>query len=140
MKSQSQTEAASPVTFTRLRRLVLEILVQAAGPVKAYDLLEKLRDRSQRLTPSTVYRILDYLENHGLIHRVDALNAYLACTGQPHSHHPLIVVCSGCQKTREINDQDLYQSIFRKLEALGLTLTSGSIEIKGVCDRCAQEA
>ncbi|MDR1395066.1 MAG: transcriptional repressor, partial [Deltaproteobacteria bacterium] len=102
--------------LTRLRQLVLECLTEAAEPIKAYDLLEMLRRKGTRMTPSSAYRILDFLETSGLIHRVNALNAYLACNAGPsQAHQPLIVVCSGCQKTVELNDQKLCQSIFQRL-------------------------
>jgi Fur family zinc uptake transcriptional regulator len=124
--------------MTRLRRLVLQTLTQAGEPVKAYDLLEILRSQGERLTPSTIYRILDFLESQSLIHRVNSLAAYLACAnGQTNAHQPLLVVCAGCQKTTEVHDPELRNSIARRLETLGLSLTATSVEIRGLCPQCA---
>jgi Fur family zinc uptake transcriptional regulator len=126
--------------MTRLRSLVLEILTGAKEPVKAYDLLEIVRQKGLRLTPSTVYRILDFLEGHGLIHRVNSLAAYVACAEGAAECHALIVVCAGCQKTTEIFDRELYRSIFQRLAELGLAWSGGSVEIQGLCPECADSA
>ncbi|MDR1577199.1 MAG: transcriptional repressor [Deltaproteobacteria bacterium] len=131
--------ALENITMTKLRRLILDILLQAQEPVKAYDLLERAREKGHRLTASTIYRILDYLEASGLIHRVSSLNAFLACVEGRQAHHPLIVVCPQCQKTQEVNDEILSKSIFQRLNALGLNISTGSVEIRGLCPQCAPE-
>jgi Fur family zinc uptake transcriptional regulator len=124
--------------LTRLRSLVLDILVAAGEPIKAYDILEIVRQKGQRLTPSTIYRILEFLERHDLVHRVNSLSAYVACRAESETEcYPFIVVCSNCQKTTEINDQELYKSIFRRLDDMGLGFSPGSVEIQGLCPQCA---
>jgi Fur family zinc uptake transcriptional regulator len=118
--------------------LVLELLVQAKEPIKAYDLLEIIqRKGGPRLTPSTIYRILEYLENQGLIHRVNSLAAYVACDQGLADCHSFLVVCPLCFKTTEINDAKLYHSIFDRLSDLGLAESLGGAEIRGVCPQCA---
>jgi Fur family zinc uptake transcriptional regulator len=126
--------------LTHLRRLVLEALITAPGPVKAYDLIDTLRAKGQRLTPASVYRILEFFLHNGLVHRVNALNAFVACTdGSLTAHNPLIVVCPGCQTTTEINDEGLYESIFSRLDALGFEIKDGTVEVRGVCSKCARD-
>ncbi|MDR1314140.1 MAG: transcriptional repressor [Deltaproteobacteria bacterium] len=132
--------AAQGSQLTQLRRLVLETLITATGPVKAYDLIDTLRERGHRLTPATVYRILEFFLQNGLVHRVNALNAFVACQDSHlAAHNPLIVVCPGCQTTTEINDEGLYTSIFNRLGALGFELKDGTVEVRGVCRKCAKE-
>ena len=124
---------------TRLRRLELRLLLEAEGPVKAYELLEAARDRGQRLTPATVYRVLDYLQAVGLVHKVNSINAYVACNERDggSDHHPLILVCPDCRKTTEINDRRLFEAIFARLGALGHAVEGGSVEVHGLCPLCA---
>jgi Fur family zinc uptake transcriptional regulator len=131
--------AAQGTQLTQLRRLVLEALITAPGPVKAYDLIETLRARGHRLTPATVYRILEFFLQNGLVHRVNALNAFVACSDAclPARHTPLIVVCPDCQTTMEINDEGLYASIFNRLEDLGLEIKGGTVEVRGICRKCS---
>ncbi|MDR2442776.1 MAG: transcriptional repressor [Deltaproteobacteria bacterium] len=126
------------VRLTPLRRLVLSILIEAEAPIKAYDLLESARSRGQRLTPTSIYRVLDFLQESGLIHRVNSLNAFVLCNDshRESSHHPVIVVCPGCGKTTEINDAALAENLSASLVALGHPVEMVSIEVHGVCPIC----
>ncbi|MDR2612674.1 MAG: transcriptional repressor [Deltaproteobacteria bacterium] len=132
--------AAQGTQLTQLRRLVLETLLTATGPVKAYDLIDTLRAKGHKLTPATVYRILEFFLQNGLVHRVNALNAFVACSDSHlPAHNPLILVCPGCQTTTEINDEGLYTTIFNRLGALGFEIKDGTVEVRGVCRKCAKE-
>ena len=52
--------------LTPLRKEVLELILNASGPVGAYDLLAKLKGNSERpAAPPTVYRTLDFLLEKG---------------------------------------------------------------------------
>src|SRR5690606_12796407 len=65
--------------LTPTRRKVLEILLHHGRSLKAYELLEHMRDVQQGAAPPTVYRALDFLVEEGLVHRLDAINAWTAC-------------------------------------------------------------
>ncbi|MDR2300671.1 MAG: transcriptional repressor [Deltaproteobacteria bacterium] len=134
--------AARGVHLTNLRRLLMGLLLTAEKPVKAYELIERSALQGRRLTPATVYRVLDFLIEHGLVHKVNAINAFVACSDYEGAleHHPLILVCPACQKTTEINDPDLSIMVFGKLNSLGYSLKSGSIEIHGHCGLCAEKS
>ncbi|MDR1936217.1 MAG: transcriptional repressor [Candidatus Accumulibacter sp.] len=124
------------VRLTNLRRAILEILLAAGAPVKAYDILEMMRDRGQRITPATVYRTLEFLLQNGLIHRVNALNAYISCTCRHDDNTLLMFICSECQAIKEIDDHDLYDYMQKRLEKSGLSLRDGCIEMQGTCREC----
>ena len=123
--------------LTKLRRQVLETLIRAPGPVKAYDLIESLKSQGRRLTPSSIYRTLEFFLQNGLVHRVSTLNAYVACAGHKSHHNPVILVCPDCQSTTEVNDDGLYSSIFSHLNTLGFFAKDGSVEVRGLCKKCA---
>jgi len=72
--------------FTALRAHVLELIIEDGGAVKAYDLLDRLRPEVGSPKPPTVYRALDFLSRLGFVHRVEALNAFIACD-HGHSGH-----------------------------------------------------
>ena len=65
--------------LTRLRRRVLELVWQGHAAVKAYDLLAELDRKDATAKPPTVYRALDFLMAHGLVHRLESLNSYVGC-------------------------------------------------------------
>jgi Fur family zinc uptake transcriptional regulator len=129
--------SALGIRLTSLRREVLEILLQADRPVKAYDCMERMRDAGRRVTPATVYRALEFLLEHGLAHRVNALNAYMACTDAREAHPMIMLVCSGCRKTVEFSDSALYGSMLDCFGGMGFSVTGGSIEIQGTCRDCS---
>src|SRR3546814_3200364 len=73
--------------LTPIRARVLELVAGQGKPVKAYDLLEMLKDHAPgdavgAAAPPTVYRALDFLLANGFIHKLESVNAFVAC------HHP----------------------------------------------------
>ena len=72
--------------LTPLRRRVLELVWTNHEPVKAYDVLSDLQADRARAAPPTVYRALDFLQEVGLVHRIESLNAFVGC-GDPHRKH-----------------------------------------------------
>jgi Fur family zinc uptake transcriptional regulator len=129
--------AAKGAHLTPLRRRILAQLLSAPGPVRAYDLIEAASQPGNRLAPATVYRILDFFLENGLVHKVSSLNAFVACDCQPEAEHrPVILVCPDCRNTTEINDDHLASSLYKRLDELGYPLKDGSIEVTGTCGKC----
>jgi Fur family zinc uptake transcriptional regulator len=117
------------------------ILLKADKPVKAYYLIEESARHGHRLTPASVYRVLDFLMKTGFVHKVNALNAYVACSEHDNNtdHQPLLLVCRSCQKTTEINDPDISTLLYARLGALGHSVKGGSIEVNGQCRLCSKK-
>jgi Fur family zinc uptake transcriptional regulator len=126
------------VRLTKLRRAILELLLAADGPVKAYDLIELMRDKGERLTPATVYRALNFLLHYGLAHRVTSLNAFVPCTGSRDERSVLMLVCSECRKAEELDDPVLYEAVRTRLDELGMSLRDNCIEMRGTCRKCTR--
>ncbi|QCC85141.1 transcriptional repressor [Desulfovibrio desulfuricans] len=132
--------ASRGLRLTRLRRQVLSYLLETRQPVKAYDILDALRNNSPKaLTPASVYRSLEFLLQAGLVHRVETLNAFVACAETCNKPHDpvFMLVCPGCRKSREINDPDLYQTIFSTMQQRGFQLQGDTVELTGLCPGCA---
>ena len=125
--------------LTPLRRQVLTCLLEEQGPVKAYDLIEKLSHTRKRLTPATIYRTLDFLVECGLVHKIASINSYLPCTCEHHDNSLLLFVCSRCKKAQEMDDPELYGALQKRFQELGMNLEKGSIEMQGICHACARE-
>lgn len=126
--------------LTPLRRQVLDILLEAAEPVKAYAIMDILRKKTAKsVTPASVYRTLDFLLQHALVHRVGTLNAFVACTDScEHEHQPVfMLVCAGCHQSREISDPPLYNTICAAMREKEFTIQGGTIELTGICPQCA---
>jgi Fur family zinc uptake transcriptional regulator len=115
------------------------MLVLAEKPLKAYAIIDEARDLGLRLTASSVYRVLDFLIDCGLAHKVNSLNAFVACPEGPgdENHRPVLLVCPDCQKTMEINDSSLTSELIKLLGTLGFSLDVGAVEVSGLCRGCA---
>ena len=124
--------------FTPLRAHVLELIIEDGNAIKAYDLLDKLKPDVGSPKPPTVYRALEFLSRHGLIHRVEALNAFIACDHtHPHSdddHHHLaeFFICETCLKVEERHAHD-----HANCRPDGFSITRSVVEHYGMCGNCA---
>ena len=125
--------------MTPQRKEVLELLLLRGGSAKAYDLQDDMRARHGRVAPSTVYRALEFLMAHHLVHRVDALNTFIACNAEHVAHHPLLLVCSNCEAVTELQDDDAYEAVRKKLRQAGDGFVESDIEVKGLCGRCSKQ-
>jgi len=93
---------ASNQRWTPQRERALELLLEAGGPVKAYDLLAQFKEGGQT-APPTVYRALDTLVSLGLAHRIASLNAYTACHLTAEGHSPSFLICDCCGAAEEFD-------------------------------------
>jgi Fur family zinc uptake transcriptional regulator len=89
--------AARAQRLTPMRRHVLEALLASHRPLGAYEIIEHLSGHG-RLAPITVYRALDFLRDHGLVHRIESRNAFVACVHNHAGDNDLIVflICERC--------------------------------------------
>lgn len=122
--------------MTAQRKEVLELLLLRGGSAKAYDLQDDMRARHGRVAPSTVYRALEFLMTHHLVHRVDALNTFIVCNAEHAAHHPLLLVCSNCEVVTELQDDEAYEAVRRKLHQADSGFVESDIEVKGLCGKC----
>lgn len=124
--------------FTRLRRRVLELIWDEHRPVKAYELLDRLRGERAGAAPPTVYRTLDFLLQEGLIHRVESLNAYVGCGKPGHVHPVQLLVCRSCAAVAELADDDVARLLQHKAGQMGFQTDSAVVELEGVCPQCSR--
>lgn len=128
---------AKQIRLTPLRRRVLEIIWRAHEPIGAYEILAEIARDRDKAAPPTVYRALDFLQQAGLVHRVDSLNAFLGCDRPESPHASQFLVCSRCRRVSEIQDPDLTRALVQQARELGYRLEGSAVEIKAVCEDCA---
>jgi Fur family transcriptional regulator, zinc uptake regulator len=130
--------AARQVNLTPLRKRVFEIVWREHEPIGAYDILAELSRDRERPAPPTVYRALQFLQDAGLVHRLDSLNAFLGCDRPEEQHAGQFLVCSECRRVAEIEDPVLTRTLQERARALGFRLEDSAVEIKATCSRCAE--
>lgn len=127
--------------LTRNETLVLSVLSDAQSPRSAYDILDSLRPEGFR-APLQVYRALEKLTQAGLVHRLESLNAFVACC-QPHDHHrheggvTAFAICDGCGSVDEFHDHAIEDRLSAWQSKAQFKPTKTTIEIRGRCSRCA---
>lgn len=130
--------AAHGQKLTPARRRVLELLMQAGQPVKAYDLISAFSEKDGPgggAKPPTIYRALEFLERQGLAHRIESLSAYVACTGEAGDHAAAFLLCDCCGRTEEIATP--VDEVLRSLAAnAGYSIRDVAIEAHGLCAAC----
>jgi Fur family zinc uptake transcriptional regulator len=125
--------------LTPIRRKVLELLLRHGRSLKAYDLLEAMRAVHAGAAPPTVYRALEFLMDEGLVHRLDAVNAWIACHDAGGAPHDLLVVCTECGAVAEVSDPAMSRQLAERVALTGFALNSHETEIRALCPACQQK-
>ena len=82
------------------------------------------------------YRALDFLDSHGLAHRIERMNAYTACAHPAHDHVPAFLICRACKAVAEAETELEQGRLGIAAEATGFTIER--IEAEGLCPDCAE--
>ena len=127
---------ARGLRLTRIRHRVLEIIWRGHEPVKAYDILDDLNRSGQKTSPPTVYRALDFLVQAGFVHRVETLNAFVACPHGKGDHNAQLLICSQCGTIAEIDDPMIRAVLQAGGERHGFDVKPQTLEIRGLCPVC----
>lgn len=124
--------------LTRNQALVFDTLSKAEGPLSAYTILDQLRPDGFR-APLQVYRALEKLIGFGMIHRLESLNAFVACA-HPQCHaHDLIAfaICDKCNQVREFSDNVIEDRVNGWSQNNGFHATKTTLELRGLCAACS---
>ncbi|WP_026379150.1 Fur family transcriptional regulator [Afifella pfennigii] len=123
--------------LTRNQELVLGTLLRVDGPLSAYQILDELRGEGLR-APLQVYRALDKLTEMKLVHRIETLNAFVACSH--HAEHAgetvAFAICEACGKVTEFSDPALQKQIGAWTRRHDFLPARTTLEIKGLCAAC----
>ncbi len=123
--------------LTKNQSLVFETLTAAEGPLSAYDILDRLRDKGFR-APLQVYRALDKLLEYGLVHRLESLNAFIACAHPECGTHDTMAfaICESCGHVAEFSDDAIAGQLRKWAGNEKFRLNRTIIELRGRCADC----
>ena len=128
--------------LTEIRARVLGLGADAGKPIKAYDLLDKVREGegAGAAAPPTVYRALDFLLANGFIHKLESVNAFVACHHPNAAQHSApFLICDGCHKAVELEDEHVVATLDAQARALGFSPQTQTLEVHGLCAECARK-
>jgi Fur family zinc uptake transcriptional regulator len=115
--------------------MVFTVLSKSDRPLTAYELLGRLRTKGIT-APPTVYRSLDRLIRDGLAHRLETLNAFVACAQPHHRSSAIFAICRKCGTTAELSDAKLAPQISDWAKRLRFHAEESILEIRGECANC----
>jgi Fur family zinc uptake transcriptional regulator len=122
--------------LTPLRRRVLELLLVQQGPAKAYDLLAELGSQAGPAKPPTVYRALEFLMRLGLAHRIESLNAFVACDIGACVRSTMFLICDKCRRADEFDAGHALVDLGEAAARDGFEIKRTMIEATGLCAQC----
>ena len=131
------------IRFTKRRKQVLSVLIEADAALSAYEIAEICNAGSDSKMPTmSVYRILDLFQEQNLIHKLDIANKYICCAHISCSHEhdsSQFLICGSCRHVEEISLSDeAVQALQTAASAAGFNAISPQLEIKGRCSRCEE--
>lgn len=132
--------AREGLRLTPVRRKVLELLLHQHRALGAYAILDMLREAGFGSQPPVAYRALDFLAEHGFVHKIERLNAFVACVHPEEAHSPAFMICRICDAVAETRSAPAKGSLGIVARAAGFQIERTVVEAEGVCPACAEQA
>ncbi|MEO9823346.1 MAG: transcriptional repressor [Paracoccaceae bacterium] len=125
--------------LTPTRRRVLEILLEQHRAMGAYEILDILRDEGLGSQPPVAYRALEFLVQNGFAHRIERLNAFIACAHPGQDHAPAFLICRSCDSVAEAPSEAKKGRLGKAARTAGFHIESTFVEAIGLCPKCNDE-
>ena len=120
-------------------KMIVEALRGVGRPVSAYELIEELRDKAS-LAPQTVYRSLDRLIAEGQAHRLESLNAFVACRHPSHESTAVFAICNDCGTVTEFDEPAAVERLAAWARKAKFAVERMTLELRGRCRDCIARA
>lgn len=125
--------------LTPVRRKVLELLLREHRALGAYAILDLLKEAGFGSQPPVAYRALEFLVEHGFVHKIERLNAFVACAHPGEQHSPAFMICRLCDAVAEAQSSPAKGALGAAAKATGFEIERTVVEAEGVCPECANK-
>ncbi len=130
------------VRLTVKRKQVLAGLIRSNKALSAYELIDYCKEHDGNSIPAmSIYRILEFLEDQHLVHKLNLANKYVACAhiNCDHEHGiPQFLICGNCSKVEEISIKPaMITALKASVKNAGFKLLSPQLEMNCLCNECA---
>jgi Fur family zinc uptake transcriptional regulator len=116
-------------------RMIVDALRGAGRPVSAYEIIDQLRGKAT-LAPQTVYRALDRLIASGSAHRLETLNAFVACAHYAHAGAAVFAICDSCGTVTEFEEARAVAALAAWAKKAKFQTRAMTLELRGRCAVC----
>ncbi len=143
-KSQETCELAG-AKLTDKRKNVLIVLLASSTPLSAYEIVERYKTQFHESLPvMSVYRMLDFLIQEKLVHKLETAGQYMSCAhiACDHQHEtPQFLICDRCGSVKEIGiKKHIIAELERSIQSTGFILAHRQLELHGVCKQCQTDS
>ena len=132
---KSCMSAGAALTPSRL--VIFEMIASHEKPVTAYELQSYLSAGGKAFNIATIYRVLDFWCNIGVVHKIASLNKFRICQDPDEAHTHIMNVCTQCETVIESCNERMGLDLNKGLAAIGMTIPANShVEIPVICAEC----
>ncbi|WP_460275020.1 Fur family transcriptional regulator [Celeribacter sp. ULVN23_4] len=136
VSAADQSCRESGLQLTPVRKRALEILLEEHRALGAYDVLARLAEDGFGSQPPVAYRALDFLTKHGFVHKIEKLNAFIACAHPGELHTPAFLICTTCQAVAEAETDPSHSLLSQIAQTTGFRISRAVLEAEGTCPNC----
>ena len=131
------------VRLTEKRKRVLQVVIEAKEPLSAYQIADAYREEhGESLSVMSIYRMLNFLKENNLVHRLETTNQYLSCSHITcdHQHEvPQFLICDHCQGVSEVGiRKEIFNELNENIKGTGFQMARQQFEFHGTCDHCRE--
>jgi len=122
--------------LTAQRLLLLELVEKTEGQLDVYEIYRRAKERSRKISLSTVYRALRLFTDLGIVDDLQRDEHHYHTPKLSHEHHHL--VCLGCGQVVEF-ESELVDALKESVGSRhNFDVTRGEVNLSGYCQRCRQ--
>lgn len=137
-KHAAEALAAAGYRRGGARGAILELLDEQSCALSAVEIQEQLAGRHREVSRASIYRVMEELEQIGLLQRVEVGRGVVRYEpsrhGPGHHHH---LVCDSCGRISPFSDEGLERAIRRVSDTLPVQVSEHEVVIHGACEVCA---
>jgi Fur family zinc uptake transcriptional regulator len=138
-----EASAKAGIKLTPKRKNVLMLLLASDTPLSAYELADQCKAEFGYAMPAmSVYRMLDFLTENNLAHKLVSENKFVSCAHSrcAHKHEvPQFLICENCHQVKEVGiKREVFEALEVSVHQAGFQLHQSQIELKCLCDACAK--
>lgn len=143
LEQADKASANAGLKLTPKRRNVYSLLLASDTPLSAYELADQFRDAFGQAIPAmSIYRMLDFLTENNMAHKLTSENKFISCAHSTCSHAhqvPQFLICEVCHKVKEIGiEKDIFNALHDSVESAGYSLREAQLELKCLCSDCTR--
>ena len=118
---------------------VLGVLRRGGRPLGAYDIIRELAEEYHVVAPATVYRALDRLISEGRTHKIESINAFVACGEVECDGQPAFAICDCCGHVTPFAECGVSAAVRSWCSDQAFSPTGVTLEVHGTCNECREK-